>query len=99
MHPGTPLQGLSMLGSLLTRGTLCPCCTRQQFPHSPELRGKAYHHSAKASGGEDLQIEEPVGSGYASAFHFYPTLTGMLGSTLITNGVSLLHTRRYISFL
>jgi len=40
-------------------------------------------HSSKAARGEDVQIEEPVCCGYSPAFHFHPTLTGMLGSTLI----------------
>src|SRR5215813_8778352 len=55
--------------------------------HSPELRGKGCHHSAKASGGEDLQIKEPVRCRYASAFHFHATLAGMYGSTLIRDKV------------
>jgi hypothetical protein len=53
------------------------------FSHSTELRGGGWHHSAKAAGGEDLDIEEPVACRYASAFHFHPTLPGMLGSMLI----------------
>src|SRR5919109_4301843 len=57
------------------------------MPHSTELRGRGYHHSSKASGGEDLQIEEPVGCWYASAFHFHATLTRMLGATLIRDEV------------
>ena len=28
--------------------------------HSIAFSGRGYHHSSKASGGEDLQIEEPV---------------------------------------
>jgi CBS domain-containing protein len=31
-----------------------------EIPHSTELRGRACHRISKASGGEDLQIEEPV---------------------------------------
>src|SRR5215471_8169178 len=64
-----------------------PDAGRSTIPDSTELRGKGCHHSAKASGSEDLQIEEPVGGGYASAFHFDPTLAGMLGSTLIGHQV------------
>ena len=45
------------------------------------------HHSSKTSGGEDLQIEEPVCCGYSSAFHFHATLTRMLGATLIRDEV------------
>src|SRR2546422_4997144 len=52
-------------------------------PHSTELRGGACHRLSKAPGCQDLDIEEPVLSRYASAFHFHPTLAGMLGSTLI----------------
>jgi hypothetical protein len=39
--------------------------------------------SSKASGGEDLQIEEPVCCGYSSALHFHTTLSRMLGPALI----------------
>ena len=41
----------------------------------------------KASGGEALQIEEPVCGGDSSAFHFHTTLVGMLGATLIRDEV------------
>jgi len=34
-----------------------------------------------------LQVEHPIRSGYVAAFHFYPTLPGMLGSTLIWDEV------------
>ena len=35
----------------------------------------------------NLQIEEPVCGGYASAFHFHATLPGMLGTTLIRDEI------------
>jgi hypothetical protein len=57
------------------------------IPHSTELRGRGSHHSAKASRGEDLDIEEPVVCWYASAFHFHPTLPGMLGAMLIRDEI------------
>ncbi len=44
-------------------------------------------HSAKPSGCEDLDVEEPVVCWYTPAFHFYPTLPRMLGSTLIRHQV------------
>ena len=34
-----------------------------KLPHSIVFSGRGYHHSSKASGGKDLQIEEPVGCG------------------------------------
>jgi hypothetical protein len=34
-----------------------------------------------------VQIEEPVGCGYLSAFHFHATLPRMLGSTLIRDEI------------
>ena len=34
--------------------------SQQKKPHSTGFSGKGYHRSAKASRGEDLQIEEPV---------------------------------------
>ena len=43
--------------------------------------------SAKASRGEDLEVEHPVWRGDASAFHFHATLAGMLSPTLIGDQV------------
>jgi hypothetical protein len=34
-----------------------------------------------------LEIEEPVSGGYSAAFSFHPTLTHMLGTTLIRHQV------------
>jgi hypothetical protein len=56
-------------------------------PHSTELRGGACHRSAKASGGEDLQVEEPVACWDCASFHFHATLTCMLSPTLIGDQV------------
>src|SRR6266581_2756176 len=57
------------------------------MPHSTRLSGRACPRSAKASGGENLQMEEPVGGGYSSAFHLHATLTRMLGAPLIRDEV------------
>ncbi len=57
------------------------------YPHSTQFSGKGYHRSSKAARGEDLQVEHPVCSGYASAFHLYPTLPGMLRAPLIRDQV------------
>ena len=57
------------------------------FSHSTELRGGVCHRSAKASGGEDLQVEKPVACGDCASFHFHPTVAGMLGPTLIRDEV------------
>jgi hypothetical protein len=59
----------------------------QEFPHSTGLCGGTCHPSAKASRGEDLQVEEPVSRWDCSAFHFHPTVAGMLRSTLIRDQV------------
>ena len=59
----------------------------KSISHSTELRGEARHCSAKAPGGEDLEIQEPILRGDFATFHFYPTLPGMLGSTLIRDQV------------
>src|SRR5262249_39057773 len=59
----------------------------RDFTHSPKLRGKGCHHSSKASGSENLEVEEPVACWDCSSFHFYPTLPGVLGSTLIGDQV------------
>src|SRR5215813_6840537 len=59
----------------------------QAFPHSTELCGGGCHRSAKASRGEDLEVQEPVARRYASAFHFHPTLASVLGPSLIRHEV------------
>src|SRR5262249_12240788 len=59
----------------------------RNFPHSTELRGEACHRSAKASGGEDLQVEKPVACWDFASFYFHATLAGMLRATLIWNEV------------
>jgi len=46
----------------------------KSISHSTELRGEARHCSAKAPGGEDLEIQEPILRGDFATFHFYPTL-------------------------
>jgi hypothetical protein len=56
-------------------------------PHSTELRGEVCHRSAKASGGEDLQVEKPVSCWDCASFHFHATVAGMLGPTLIRDEV------------
>src|SRR5262245_17857048 len=61
--------------------------TVQEFPHSTELCGGGWYRSSKAPGCQDLDIEEPVVCRYASAFHFHPTLAGMLSSALIRDEV------------
>ena len=56
--------------------------------HIPaELVVKSFSHSLITSRGEDLQVELPVLSRYASAFHFDPTLAPMLGPALIGDQV------------
>jgi len=59
----------------------------KKISHSTELRGEVCHRSAKASGGEDLQVEKPVACGDCASFHFHPTVAGMLGPTLIRDEV------------
>jgi hypothetical protein len=63
------------------------CISRPNFSHSIRFSGKGYHHSSKASGGEDWEVEQPVSCRYASAFHFHATLTRVLGPTLIRHEV------------
>jgi hypothetical protein len=58
-----------------------------QNSHSTELCGGVWYRSSKAPGCQDLDIEEPVVCRYASAFHFHPTLAGMLSSALIRDEV------------
>src|SRR5882724_419177 len=58
-----------------------------KLAHSIGFSGGVCHRSSKASGREDLQIEEPIMCRYSSAFHFHATLTRMLGPTLIGHQV------------
>src|SRR5882724_4456811 len=60
---------------------------REKNSHSPGFSGKGCHCSAKPSGGEDLDIEEPVACRDSPAFHLHPTLPGMLGPPLIWDQV------------
>src|SRR5262249_46425875 len=57
------------------------------FHIPPNYVVERVRHSSKAARGEDLQVEHPICGGDASAFHFHPTLTRVLGSTLIRNQV------------
>jgi hypothetical protein len=58
-----------------------------KFSHSIGFRGGVCHRSSKASGREDLEIEQPVACGDSAAFDFHSTLAGMLGATLVRNQV------------
>jgi hypothetical protein len=59
----------------------------EDLPHSTELRGEVCHRSAKASGGEDLQVEKPVSCWDCASFYLHATVAGMLGPTLIRDEV------------
>ena len=60
---------------------------RPEFPHSIQFSGGVCHSLSKASGGEDLEIEQPVSCWDCSSFDFYTTLPGMYGPTLIRDEV------------
>src|SRR5438132_1298042 len=51
--------------------------------HSIGFSGGVWHRSAKASRGEDLEIEQPVACWDFPSFHFHPALASVLGATLI----------------
>jgi hypothetical protein len=59
----------------------------RNFPHSTEFSGGACHRSSKSSGGEDLQIEEPILGGDCVSFRFHSSLSGMLSTTLVGHEV------------
>src|SRR5215510_7410388 len=83
-HDSTPhKRWVSELATQLQNNGIDTILDQWELPHSIAFRGKGYHPSAKASRGEDLDIEEPVPCRYASAFHFHATLPRMLSSTLI----------------
>ena len=65
----------------------CEAYMKMKKPHSTELRGEACHRAAKASGGEDLQVEKPVLRGDFASFHFHTILPGMLSAPLIGDQV------------
>jgi hypothetical protein len=54
---------------------------------STELRGGTCHHSSKASGGEDLEVEQPVACGDCASFHFHAALASVLSPTLVGDQV------------
>jgi hypothetical protein len=60
---------------------------RRNFQIPPDFVVRSIPHSAKASRGEDLDVEEPVVCWYAPAFDFHPTLAGMHGATVIRHQV------------
>ncbi len=60
---------------------------KEMISHSTQFSGGACPHSSKASGGENLEVEEPVAWWDCASFHFDPTLSGMFGSTLIRDQV------------
>jgi hypothetical protein len=41
----------------------------------------------KASGRENLEIQQPVACRDGTSFHFHPTVAGMLGTTLVGDQV------------
>jgi Thiamine pyrophosphate enzyme, N-terminal TPP binding domain len=61
--------------------------THLSFPHSTRFSGGVCHSLSKASGGEDLEIEQPVACWDCSSFDFHATLPDMYGPTLIRDEV------------
>jgi hypothetical protein len=61
--------------------------TTMKIPHSIGFSGSVCHRSSKASGREDLQIEQPVACRDFASFDFHTTLPGMLGPTLVRHQI------------
>jgi hypothetical protein len=61
--------------------------SKQDFPHSIGFSGRVCPRSSKASGREDLEIEEPIACGDCTSFHLHPTLPSMLSTTLVGHQV------------
>ena len=55
--------------------------------HSTRFSGGVCHSLSKTSGGEDLEIEQPVSCWDGSSFDFHATLPSMRGPTLIRDEV------------
>src|SRR5262245_27781199 len=62
-------------------------CGARTMTHSTRFSGGVWYRSSKASGGEDLQIEEPVACRDCSSFHFHSTLARVLRPALIGDEV------------
>jgi len=58
-----------------------------KLSHSIGFSGSVCPRSSKASGREDLEIEELISCGDGAAFHLHPTLPSMLGTTLVGHQV------------
>ena len=61
--------------------------TRDKFHIPSHLVVESFSRSMKATGGEDLQVEEPVSCRDCASFDFHPVLPSMLGATLIRHEV------------
>jgi hypothetical protein len=85
------LGGLRKQAPILPRQDIATTIVRStatwEISHSTQFSGEARYCSSKSPGGEDLEIQEPILRGDCAAFHFHPTLTSMLGSTLIRDQV------------
>jgi hypothetical protein len=57
------------------------------FSHSTEFSGAVCYCLSKASGGKNLEVEQPVACWDCTSFDFHPTLPGMLSPTLIRDQV------------
>jgi Family of unknown function (DUF6444) len=91
-HPGHRQTRLEPTEVIKVTPEACPCgqafsVKRRNFHIPSDLVVAVCHCSSKAPRREDLEIEEPVRGGDSAAFHFHPTLTGMLGATLIRHQI------------
>jgi hypothetical protein len=57
------------------------------IPHSTQFSGGVCPHSSEASGGENLEVEEPVACWDCSSLDFHPTLPSMLSTALVGDQV------------
>ena len=55
--------------------------------HSIAFSGGTCHRSSKASGGEELEIEQPVSCWDCSSLNFHAALPSMLGTSLVGDQV------------
>src|SRR5919198_6148744 len=83
MKPWSTVSGCICPSACLPK----PCSGTWETPHSTQFSGGVHHCSSKTSGGENLEVQQPVSCWDYSSLDFHPALPRMLGATLIGDQV------------